>query len=105
MSTPDKPVPIDLRPYAGMIAGARELLRVWVGEEGPVTCFINPVPLGPDPYAYGMALVDCARTGAKAYAKAVNISEAEAIARIWEGFDAERGVKKTSPISFTPVQD
>ena len=100
-----KPIPIDLTRHADVLGGAREALRMWANADGPVTCFINPVPLGPDPYAYGMALVDCVRTGAKAYAQAVRIAEREALARIWEGFDAERGNAAESPISFTAKQD
>ncbi|MGB5078398.1 MAG: DUF5076 domain-containing protein [Sphingorhabdus sp.] len=91
----DKPIPIDLVPYADMIGGAREFLRVWAKPEGPVTCFINPVPMGPDPLVFGMALVDCIRHGAKTYAQATGISERDALARIWQGVDAERGTLAT----------
>ena len=86
----DKPIPIDLVPFAGMIEGAREFLRVWAKPDGPVTCFMNPVPIGADPAGYGIALVDCVRHGANAYARALNISYDEALARIWQGLDAER---------------
>jgi hypothetical protein len=86
----DKPIPIDLVPFAGMIDGAREFLRVWSRPDGPVTCFMNPVPAGPDPAGYGMALVDCIRHGANAYARALNIPYEEALNRVWEGVDAER---------------
>jgi hypothetical protein len=85
-----KPTPIDLVPYTDMLGDSREFLRVWTKEGGPVTCFINPVPVGGDPMGYGIALVDCARHGAKTWARATGISEAEAEARIWEGVDAER---------------
>ena len=68
----DKPIPIDLVPFAGMIEGAREFLRVWAKPDGPVTCFMNPVPIGADPAGYGIALVDCVRHGANAYARALN---------------------------------
>ena len=85
-----KPIPIDLRPYSGMLGDAREFLRVWATKDGPVTCFINPVPIGADPMALGIALVDVVRHGARAYAQATGISEADAEARIWEGLDAER---------------
>lgn len=86
----DKPVPIDLVPYAGMLGGSREFLRVWAKDDGPVSVFVNPRPIGPDPAALGIAMVDVARHGAMAYAKATGITEKEALARIWEGFDAER---------------
>jgi Domain of unknown function (DUF5076) len=101
----DKPVPIDLVPYADMIGGSREFLRVWAKPNGPVTCFINPVPIGADPVLFGMALVDCIRHGAKTYAQATGISELEALARIWEGVDAERGNHTTEISSPTTNED
>lgn len=85
-----KPIAMDLMPYADMLGGSREFLRMWASENGPVTCFINPVPIGADPIAFGVALVDCVRHGAKTYARAVGISEEEALERIFEGFDLER---------------
>lgn len=85
-----KPVPIDLVPYAHLIEGSREFLRTWADPEGRIACFINPVPLGPDPALFGVALVEAARNAARTYAQAVNISEAEAQARIWHGLDTER---------------
>ena len=100
-----KPVPINLVPHAALIEGAREFLRVWAMENGPVTCFINPVPLGADPFAFGMALVDVVRHGARAYARAVRISEAEAEARIWEGLDAERAHPTDGPRDSEPASD
>ncbi len=101
----DKPVPIDLVSYADMLGDSREFLRVWAKQNGPVTCFINPVPIGADPFAFGMALVDCIRHGAKTYAQATGISEMEALARIWEGVDAERGSPTTEISSPTTNED
>ena len=101
----DKPVPMNLDSYAGMIGGAREFLRVWAREDGPMTCFVNPVPIGADPFAFGIAMVDCVRHAAKAYARAVNIDEAEALARIWEGLDAERAAPTDDPIQLTARED
>lgn len=86
-----KPKPIDLVSYADLLGDSREFLRVWAKEDGPVTCFINPVPIGPDPFAFGMALVDCVRHGAKTYSQATGIPELEALDRIWQGVEAERG--------------
>lgn len=101
----DEPVPINLDRYAGMIGGSAEFLRVWARKDGPVTCFVNPVPIGPDPFAFGLAMVDCIRHAARAYARAVNIDEDEALARIWEGLDAERAAPTTDPISITAKRD
>ena len=71
--------------------GSKEFLRMWNREGGEVTCFIDPRAIAPDPAVFGIAMVDAIRHGAKAYAQAVGISEAQALARIWDGFDAERG--------------
>ncbi len=86
----DKPIPIDLMPFAEMLGGSREFLRVWAKQDGPVSVFVNPRPIGPDPAAFGVALVDCVRHAAMAYANATDLSAKEALARIWEGLDAER---------------
>ena len=102
----DKPVPMNLDRFAGMIGGAHEFLRVWAKPDGgPVTCFVNPAPIGADPFAFGIAMVDCVRHAAKAYAKAVNIDEEEALARIWEGLDAERDAPTDDPIQLTARKD
>jgi hypothetical protein len=86
----DKPIPIDLVPFAEMLDGSREFLRVWAKPDGPVSVFVNPRPIGADPGALGAALVDIARHGAMAYARATGIPEKEALARIWEVLDEER---------------
>ena len=66
-----KPVPINLDRFAEMIGDSAEFLRVWAREDGPVTCFVNPKPVGPDPFAFGIAMVDCVRHAAKGWARAV----------------------------------
>ena len=86
----DKPIPIDLVPFSEMLGGSREFLRVWARQEGPVSVFVNPRPVGADPALFGIAMVDCVRHAALAYANATGLSEKEALARIWQGLDAER---------------
>ena len=98
-----KPNPIDLTRHAHLVEGAKEFLRMWHGADGQVTCFINPAALAPDPFAFGTAVVDAVRNGARAWARAVNISEAEAEARIWEGLDAERGLPADHPRTPAPA--
>ena len=68
---------------------AIEIARLWVEHQGPSFAYINAHVM-PDPAMYGMLMADAARHGAKAYAQATGISETEAMARIWEGFDRER---------------
>ena len=95
------PVPMNLDRFAAMIGGSTEFLRLWVRPDGASACFVNPVPLGPDPIAFGQMMGDAVRQAARAYARAVNIDEDEALARIWVGVDAERAVAPVDPISFT----
>ena len=96
-----KPVPIDLTRHGELVADSAEFLRLWHRSDGRVTCFVNPAALAPDPFAFGIAMVDAVRHGAKAWARAVGISEAEAEARIWEGLDAERGTATDLPLDLT----
>lgn len=86
----DKPIPIDLVPFADLLDGSREFLRAWAKPEGAATYFVNPRALGADPALFGVALVDAARHAAVSWSRAVGISEEQAIARIWEGLEAER---------------
>ena len=96
-STPDE---IDISSLSHL-KGSEEFLRMWAANDagGNVTCVIAPEKLGSDPFLFGIALVDCVRHGAKAWAYFAGISEKDALARIWEGLDAER----TSPTD-TPVE-
>ena len=84
-----------------LLEGASEFLRMWTGPGRPVTCFIDPVPIGADPFAFGLALMDCVRHGANAYSQAVGVPAEEAMARILEGFDAERENPTDVPTSLT----
>ena len=74
-----------------------EFARLWAEPDGPMTCIIEPRALGPDPFLFGMALVDAVGHGAKAYAHALGIPEEQALARIWEGLDAERANPTDEP--------
>ena len=73
-----------------------EFARLWAEPDGPMTALIEPRNLGADPFLFGMAMVDAIRHAARAYAHAVNIEEDAALARIYEGFDAERGNHTTA---------
>jgi hypothetical protein len=68
---------------------AFEIARLWVSHRGPSMIYMNAHVM-PDPRMFGMLVADTAMQGAKAYAQAHGISETEAMARIWEGLDAER---------------
>lgn len=95
----DKPIPIDLVPFADMLDGSREFLRAWAKQDGPTSYFVNPRALGADPALFGMALVDAARQAAAAWGKALGQPQDEMLNRIWEGFDAER----SAPTSDLPL--
>jgi hypothetical protein len=81
---------LDISPAEHLLGGSREFLRMWHRPGGEATCLIDPTALSPDPAAFGIALVDAVRHGARAWAHAVNIDETEALDRIWFGIDAER---------------
>jgi len=82
--------------------GSAEFARLWAEPDGPMTCVIEPRALGPDPFLFGMALVDAAQHGAKAYAHALGIPEEQAFARIWQGLDAERAHPTDQAIEIDP---
>jgi hypothetical protein len=85
----DKPIPIDLVPFADLLGDSREFLRVWA-KHGGTLCFVNPRPLGADPALFGIAMVDVIRNAASTYAKATGMPEGQALERIWMALDAER---------------
>ena len=80
---------IDISGAGHLLSGSQEFLRMW-NTDGKATCLIDPAALAADPATFGLALVDAARHGARAWAHAVGISEEAALERIWFGFDAER---------------
>jgi hypothetical protein len=67
-----------------------EIARLWVTHNGPSTVYINAHTLR-DPALFGMLLADTAHHGARAYAAMYGIAEEEALAKIWQGLDSERG--------------
>ena len=85
----EKPIPIDLVPFAELLGDSRECLRVWAKGGGTLS-FINPRPLGADPALFGIAMVDVIRNAASTYAKATGMPEDQALDRIWMALDAER---------------
>lgn len=83
------PGEMDVAPAAHVLRGAQEFLRMWLVPGGDVTCLIDPSVID-DPAAFGIAMVDCVRHGARAYANVTGMSEEDALDRIWMGVDAER---------------
>ena len=71
---------------------AKEFLRMWKPKDSGAICIVEPRNLQPDPFIFGMLMVDAIKHAARAWSQAVNITEEEALARIFEGFDAERGM-------------
>ena len=92
---------IDVSGFA-FLDDSHEFARLWAEPHGPMTCIIEPRALGPDPFLFGMALVDAVQHGAKAYAHAVGIPEEQALARIWEGLDAERANPTDQAMQIDP---
>ncbi len=69
--------------------GSIEFARFWSEPEGEQTFIIEPRALGPDPFLFGMAMVDAIRHAAIAYSRATNLDEDTALLRIMEGLQAE----------------
>jgi hypothetical protein len=85
--------------------GSQEFARFWSEPGGPLTCIIEPRALGADPFLFGMAMVDAIGHGAKAYAQALGMDEAQVLARIWEGLDAERASPTDQPRQINPGEE
>ena len=68
---------------------------MWKPLDGGAICFVQPENLTADPFVFGMMMVDAVKHAARAWSQAVNISEEAALARIFEGFDAERAMPTT----------
>ena len=68
---------------------SQEFARLWSEPDGEQTFIIEPRALGPDPFLFGMAMVDCIRHAAIAYSQATNLDQDQALLRIMEGFQAE----------------
>lgn len=98
MSDLDKAM--DLKDFGDVLADAGEFLRAWKTPEGLTVSFVDPRPVGADPALFGIAMLDVIEAAAKTYARAVQISEEEAAARIWEGIESQRG----QPATATPAQ-
>ncbi|KQT32388.1 hypothetical protein ASG29_11395 [Sphingomonas sp. Leaf412] len=72
-----------------------EFLRAVNVPGGSTSYIIDPGALAADPLAFGMALVDCVRHGARAWSQATGVDEETVRDRIWEGLDAERARNTT----------
>jgi hypothetical protein len=95
------PGEIDVSGFSGL-EGAKEFLRLWKPDKGGALCFVQPRNLEPDPFIFGMAMVDAIKHAARAGSQAVNVSEEEALKLIYEGFDAERGKATTDIAQIFP---
>lgn len=84
------------------LRNANEFARLWSEEGAGLTAIIEPRGLGADPFLFGMAMVDTIKHAAIAYSQAVRIPEDEALARILEGFDAERKNPTDTPSQIDP---
>ena len=76
------------------LSDSTEVARLWVEDEGPATCIIQPDKLA-EPEMFGLLMVDSVRHGARAYAQCYGMSEEEALKRIWDGVDMERANNTT----------
>lgn len=89
---------LDPPPVADSDPASLEVLRVWASPQEGQQLTLNPC--WRDPGAWGLMLADLARHAAQAYA-ARGHDDDEALARILEAFDAERGTPTDSPKDIT----
>jgi hypothetical protein len=78
-------MPVPPKPTAP--SAAVEIARVWAAD-GELHVALDARAWA-DPAAWGIMLVDLARHVARAYEQAGGMSQAQALARLREGFDAE----------------
>ncbi len=83
------------------LENAKEVARLWVENNGPATCIIQPDVLA-EPETFGLLMVDTIRHAARAYAQCYGIGEEEALARIWNGVAMEQ---ETHTTDLDTVQD
>lgn len=76
------------------LSDSTEVARLWVENNGPATCIIQPDKLA-EPEMFGLLMVDSIRHGARAYAQCYGMSEEDALRRIWDGVDMERANNTT----------
>ncbi len=87
---PDHKGEIPLRAtFPDLSDDAFELARFWVSAEKSFVAVGRPIDWRPE--LLGSLLVESIQTAAVAYAAQTDLSEAEALARIWVGIDEERG--------------
>ena len=92
-TAPAHPGAIDVAGY-DFLAESVEVARLWVENEGPATCLIQPDRLA-EPEMFGMLMVDTVRHAAIAYSQSLGIPEEQALERIWKGLDMERASNTT----------
>ena len=68
--------------------GAWEIARLWVSHERSFVLTSHDKKWQPE--LFGSLLVECIHTAAVAFAKTAEMTETEALERIWQGLDAER---------------
>lgn len=79
---------------------SHEIARLWVTDGGASTVLVNPHRM-PDAGLFGLLIADTVQHGATAYAKALGISEADALEQILRGFESGR----RNPIPSMAIDD
>ena len=74
---------------------AFEILRVWVNDDKQYVSL--RAGAFSDPAMWGLLLVDLAKHAANSYGRSGHMTTEKALARVWEGFDAERDAPTDDP--------
>jgi hypothetical protein len=79
---------ISLSAMPNLPADAAELARFWISSDRSFVAVARPREWPPE--LLGSMLIECLHTAASTYAEAGDMSEAEALERLWRGVDEER---------------
>ena len=82
------PGEIDLGIFVDLPKDARELARFWIGADRSFVSVARDQNWTPE--LLGHLLIECVHNAAASYASAGDMSEGEALKRIWNGIDEER---------------
>ena len=84
----EHPHAIPLAGRAGLTDDFHELARFWVSTER--TFVLTAADVVKSPALLGSLMVECIHTAAAGYAATGDISGADALRELWQGFDEER---------------
>lgn len=84
---------IKVEQVGAQLEGAKEVVRMWVSENGPNAVFIDAEPID-DPREFGMMVVDILKHGAMGFVHSKGMDPQQAFEGIMQGLASE--IKRTN---------